>query len=398
MFKKLPFILLGIIACVMAFGSMIPLSIKSLLYGLSASIKSLIVFALPMIVFGLIFRAALTMAKNATWVIGLLVGGVAGSTFLALLMAHMVGLGLASADINMELAQAASTLPIGMHLNIPSIMRTDVAMASAIVLGLLGAFFAPRPAEKLAAVLDVCVGYLLRAITYGIPFFVTGFIVKLQHEGTIGLLVEKYALIFAVMSAAQIGYTLFLYWATAGFSFSGFIRNLGPMIPAAISGFSTMSSAASLPPLIQGVQATTRYPFMARITAPLLVNIHMIGECFTIVILAYAILKSYGIPLPGWDKLFPFAGFFFLARFSVAAVPGGGIWAVVELLKDYFGFTSEMITLMTTLYILFDPILTTTNVLGDGVLAQALDRALHHLPRLRSSLAPAPGAEVRSRF
>ena len=67
-----------------------------------------------------------------------------------------------------------------------------------------------------------------------------------------------------------------------------------------------------------------------------------------------------------------FACYFVMAKFSVAAVPGGGILVMLPILERYLGFDATMLSLITALYILFDPIITCANVLGNGGFAMGL--------------------------
>jgi Na+/H+-dicarboxylate symporter len=50
----------------------------------------------------------------------------------------------------------------------------------------------------------------------------------------------------------------------------------------------------------------------------------------------------------------------------VAAVPGGGIIVMLPVLEQHLGFSNEMLSLIMMLYILFDAVSTTANVLGNG--------------------------------
>jgi hypothetical protein len=49
-----------------------------------------------------------------------------------------------------------------------------------------------------------------------------------------------------------------------------------------------------------------------------------VGDCFAIPIFAFAVLKNFGHFEPAFMDYFIFAVYFMLAKFSVAAVPGGG--------------------------------------------------------------------------
>ncbi len=95
-------------------------------------------------------------------------------------------------------------------------------------------------------------------------------------------------------------------------------------------------------------------------------NIHLIGDCLAIPIFAYAVMKSYGIAEPSLYGYLVFLIYFIAAKFSVAAVPGGGILVMLPILESFFGFNSDMLSLITALYILFDPVITCGNVLGNG--------------------------------
>ena len=55
-----------------------------------------------------------------------------------------------------------------------------------------------------------------------------------------------------------------------------------------------------------------------------------------------------------------------IAKFAIAAVPGGGILVMLPVLEKYLGFNSDMPSLITALYILFDIFFTMANVLSNG--------------------------------
>ena len=60
------------------------------------------------------------------------------------------------------------------------------------------------------------------------------------------------------------------------------IRNI---LPAAMTGFSTMSSAAAMPFTIAGAKRNAHYKELAGSVIPATVNIHLVGDCFAIPIL-----------------------------------------------------------------------------------------------------------------
>ena len=116
------------------------------------------------------------------------------------------------------------------------------------------------------------------------------------------------------------------------------------MMPVSMSGFSAMSSVISMPLSIIGAENNTN-------RCPITVNIHLVGDCFVIPILAYAILKSYGLAEPTLFNYFIFTFYFVLAKFSVAPIPGGGIIVMLPILEQYLGFNTNMMSLITALFI-----------------------------------------------
>ena len=157
-------------------------------------------------------------------------------------------------------------------------------------------------------------------------------------------------------------------------NFSRFLNALKNMMPSMVAGFSTMSSAAAMPLTMMGVEKNVKNAPLVRSIIPATVNIHLIGDCFAIPIFAYAILKNFELPEPSFLTYLLFTFYFVLAKFSVAAIPGGGIIVMLPLLENYLGFNAEMMSLITALYILFDPVITSANVLGNGGFAIIMDQ------------------------
>ena len=110
-------------------------------------------------------------------------------------------------------------------------------------------------------------------------------------------------------------------------------------------------------------------------------SIHLIGDCIAIPCFAFAILKSYGYPAPTFYTYLIFTIYFVIAKFSVAAVPGGGILVMLPVLEQHLGFNAEMLSLITALYILFDPVITSANIIGNGALTKFVDHNRTHIKR-----------------
>ena len=385
MFRQMPFILIIVILTTLLLNPLLPIELKQFLYATSLSIKSIIIIILPLIIFALLFKAAVTLANEATKIIGLILVLVCCSNFIATFLSHYVGIWIYHFDLSMISPEGTNSLTPLWSWEPFKLIENNKAMFAGIILGIIAAKFYPQTANKTANKLSKLVEKLLNLIIYFIPLFVAGFVVKLQFEGVVGTIIKDYGSIFIIIAIAQFSYILLAYLLLSNTKIKSFINSVKNMIPAAISGFSTMSSAASMPLTIIGAENNAKNKSLASSVIPATVNIHLIGDCFAIPILAYAILKSFGIEEPSLVSYLIFACFFVLAKFSVAAIPGGGIIVMLPILETYLGFTADMMSLITALYILFDPIITCTNVLGNGAFAKMMDKLIYFMGKSKKS-------------
>ena len=373
MFRKMPFILLAVILAILLFAPIIPLELKQLLYSISLSIKSIIVLILPFVIFGLLLKTVITLSNSATKIIGMILVCVCCSNFIATFFSHYVGIGIYHLNFSMIIpAKTLDLLPLWVF-EPPKLIANDKAMFAGIILGFILSRLLPHKSVTIAHKIDHIIRIILGVIVYLIPLFVAGFIIKLQYDGVVAVIIKDYSLIFLLIAMAQYVYIGFAYFCLNKFQLSGLMYNLKNMLPAAISGFSTMSSAASMPLTIIGVENNTKNKELSRAVIPVTVNIHLIGDCFAIPIFAYAVLKSFGMDEPSLLTYLIFTVYFVIAKFSVAAIPGGGIIVMLPILETYLGFNSAMMSLITALYILFDPVITSANVLGNGAFAKMID-------------------------
>lgn len=370
----MPLILLLFLVLVIMFHDAIPVKIQSILYALSLSIKSGILFCLPLIIFGLLFNVTIQLANQATKVILMILAAVCCSNFVSTLLSRSIGGFVYQFDLSVVSPHQLAELAPAWSFELPKLIANDKAMILAVFLGLTLRYFRPTLAKKIAEPLGRAVNRALSVFTYIVPFFILGFIVKLGHDGAIMMIIHDYSLIFLVILLSVFSYIALLYFLSCNLKFAKFIASLKNMLPAGITGLSTMSSAAAMPFTIVGTEKNAQHPALARSVIPMTVNIHLIGDCFAIPILAFAILKSFDLPAPQLTEYLIFALYFVIAKFSVAAIPGGGIIVMLPILESYMGFNAPMLSLITALYILFDPIITCANVLGNGGFALLIDK------------------------
>ncbi len=394
---KLPLILMAEIILCLAFGDLIPTPLKTAFYTLSVLLKNILITALPFIIFSILFSSLGALKKGAFTFTALAFALVVASNYASTSLGGFLGVHfLDHIDIaSYDNATAQQLIPLWeTHLTPETLknitgfwglkilhsLSNDMALFAGIVCGLFLAFTGHNKTKRLSQKMKhLAFSFLQKGFIPLIPLFILGYILNMQHGGLLNSIFQDYFAIITLIVTLTFSYIIFLYGVASAFKIAKWRRSLKNMFPAAITGFSTMSSASALPLVIDGVEKNTGHE-ASKGVVPISINIHLIGDCFAISILALTILVSFGHPLPTLEEYMLFTLFFVLAKFAVAAVPGGGILVMIPILEKYLGFTPEMLSLITALYILFDPIVTSANVLGNGAFAQIFEKiyALFH--------------------
>ncbi|MDR1255573.1 MAG: cation:dicarboxylase symporter family transporter [Puniceicoccales bacterium] len=375
MLKKTPIILLILIIAAFSCGSLVPVPLLRAFLGISLTLKSVILFLLPLLICGLLFSTFHRLGGNASRIVAIVLSVLCCSNFFATYLSHFIGKAVySSMEISLtQISSASELLPL-FNCQLPKIIPNALAM----VLGILGGIFIPKimpkHIAKLSGAVDLFVSQLLRGISWIIPPFLFGFLLKIRYDGLVVLLIRQYAPIVVTIIAAMAIYLFLFFFFASGMRFGKALSCLKNMVPPVICAFGSMSSASALPYTIVAVEKNAANKSLAKSTVSLATNVHLMGDCIAIPILIYAILKSYGFPQPPPVLYLVFTLQFVIAKFSVAAVPGGGIMVMLPIIEHCFGFNGAMSSLIFSLYILLDPICTSANVLGNGALAQLIDR------------------------
>ncbi len=371
----LPLILITEIILCLWFGDFISLEVKSALYAISLTIKGILLMVLPFLIFSFLTASIGTLKKGAISFIVVAFSLVVISNFFATSVAGFLGvITLETLGAIHPFQENNQSLKPLWDINIPSFISNDLALALGIISGFIVSFLNISFLQNTALNLqNMALVFLRKCFIPLIPIFVLGFILKMDYEGILDIIVQDYFAVFLAITCIAYGYIIILYGVSCGFNFQRWRTRIQVMLPAVMTGFSTMSSASALPLITAAAERTTKNTVVTGII-PLSINIHMIGDCFSLSILALAILSSFGMPMPSPQEFLMFAFFFVLARFSVAAVPGGGVIVILPVLEAYLGFSPEMLSLILALYILFDPIATSANVFGNGAFALIFEK------------------------
>ncbi len=377
---KVPILLILSLIFVGLFNSFIPNSVNEILYALSLTIKDIIMLILPILIFSLLFKSITGMAKEAPQLITVLLIAIFLSNLISTMLAYIPANMSYNLALSIPLPQNEfQSLKPAWEVKLPKLIPNDIALFLGLGLGLLGIRLNLNFTKVLSNYLDKVTGLILKVINFSLPIFILGFIVKFNHDKMITVMLKDYSVVFLIIIISQLAYLLLLYFCSANFNIVRMLNYLRNMIIPAITGLTTMSSAAAMPTTIIAVEKNAsslgeKVKNLAKSIVPATVNVHLIGDCFAIPILAYSILKVYELPNPSFIAYFIFALYFVLAKFSVAAIPAGGIIVMLPILQSQMNFNTEMSALITTMYILFDAVITSINVLGNGAFALIISK------------------------
>ncbi len=380
MWKKLSVGLPAQLALIIVFallaGHLIPLEIKSWSYAISVTLKDLLMLVMPFIIFAYIFSCLVSFRHGTVSFLAGLLGSICLSNFVCTLIAFGTCYYLIQFMGHLPThTEMGHVLDPAWSIYIPKLLTNDVALFGGIFSALAMAYATPDLGHRAGERLKSTASWILNRLFIPLlPLFVLGFVLKIEYEGRLLHALTTYAPVVLLFVTCQIVYIAFLFGVAANFRLQAWYRSILNALPAGLTGFSTMSSLAAMPLTLKAAQANTQDNPLVDVIVPATVNIHLMGDSIAIPTMALAIMTSYGMGVPEVGVYLIFAFYFVMNKFAVAAVPGGGILVMMPVLQQYLGFNDEMLSLIMMLYILFDALITTANVMGNNVFAILFSR------------------------
>jgi Na+/H+-dicarboxylate symporter len=344
----------------------------SIFYTISIVLKDVLMLLLPFVVFSYLCSAVLSLQGKATS----LIFGVFGLVIVSNIINVFTAYGAAEAffgflkPISLEAIQSQSTIEALWRLPFSSFLTADKAMFLGLIIGFIGNLSGARLVTQAVTTLKNWTTIALNiAFIPFLPVYVFGFVLKIGFEGALGTLATAYAPVFFLSFATIQAYLFFWYAVGCNGNMRATFTAIRNMLPAWLTGFSTMSSAATLPVTLKCVEANTHNPQLTNFVVPATANVHMIGDGINITLTSLALLAMSGTPLPSFTAFLAYVGAYVVTKFSGSGVPGGGMIILLPVVEKHLGLSSELCSLVATLYILQDSLMTASNVAGNGALA-----------------------------
>jgi Na+/H+-dicarboxylate symporter len=355
------------------------LEVKSVLYTVSTVLKNILIFLLPFLVLPYIFNSLSDLKDQGALLIILILLGVAVSTFAAIIYGYGV-VQLITSYISIKpytIALDQDQIFSYINLSLPSI-PVELSLVLGAIAGIVQSH---RPSQKVAKFFAkyqyASDFFFAKLFTPILPLYILGFLMKIAHDGDFGALFHSFKGLFLCMIAAQIIY-IFGYFliGSAGF-INRALRAFKNAMPAFITGFSSISSMVTLPVTLQVAYENTKNFKIADLTIPTTVNCHAVGDAIGLTILSLCIYYFTNGSLPDFSTFVVFAGILTLAQSGAVSVAGGSVIIIVPYLQKTFGFTPEMIGLITAISVFIEPWGTGCNILGNSgyvIIVERLNR------------------------
>ena len=379
--KKLPVQLILCLSVGLIFGNVISLGIANIFYTISCFIKDVLMYALPFIIFTYLWAAIISFGNRGAILISITVFFLIAANACALLTAYGLGSLILPAIISGSIPHIVhdATVHVTSLWNIPDwqIIKPPHGMIAGILLGFITLM---TKSSWLNQTSQQCRSAATKGLQKGfipfLPLYVLGFVIKLSRDGQLTNLMQGYAHAFMFICVLMTMYITFWYFVGNAFNIKKTIASMREMLPAGITGFTTMSSSASMPVTLAATEKNLNDRPFANFIIPASVNPHMVGDGLCITVTALALLLMAGKPIPPLSIFLIYTLNYCLVKFSAAGVPGGGVIVILPVVRDYLGLDEASTALLQTIYLLQDPIMSSANVMGNGAFAMVTHRLL----------------------
>lgn len=362
------------------FGKSLPLIVTKGCYTISLLFIDAVLFFLPIVIFSYLFNALVNIEKKGPVLVLSLIGLICLSNATAIIFAYSVGnLVIPYLSININIIDTNNFLEPFFRMPLKHGIRSDFVALSAFMLSYCVVKFRQKYTTifaftrfmlKLQSLINEG---LKKAFLPFLPVYVLGFMLKMASDGTLSFLYKQYLPVFGLNVGVSFLYVM-IFYKLVSVDYKSFKALIINMLPAGITGFSTMSGTVTMPVTLSCAEKNVEQKNLSRLVIPTASNMHMIGDDITITITALAVLTLHHKGVPNFIDFLPFVMGFCLAKLACVGIAGASLLVVLPVLKEHLGFSAEMVSLITTLYVLHDPFGTFHNVMGNGAFAIAAER------------------------
>lgn len=335
-------------------------------------------FAIPLIILGLVTVAIADIGKGAGKMLLLTVAIAYGSTVIAGTISYMTGAtvfpSMIDTGVSLNAVSSVEEPAPFFRVTIPPMMNVMTALVMAFMLGLGLASLEKNHLKNVAHDFEeIIIKTIKAAIIPLLPLYIFGIFLNMTYVGQVFAILTVFIKIIGVIFLIHIGILILQFCIAGGFAKKNPFRLLWTMMPAYFTALGTQSSAATIPVTLEQTKKNGVSEDVAGFTVPLCATIHMSGSMLKIVACALALMMMKGMTYD-FGMFFGFICMLAITMVAAPGVPGGAIMAALGVLQSMLGFDQEAQALMIALYIAMDSFGTACNVTGDGAIAIIIDK------------------------
>jgi len=371
-------ILIAVVFCIFSYPYLSDSTVANF-YSISLLLKGILVFVLPFLIMSAIGTAFAKIPKGGFGFAIFILCAICVSNFINLMISYGFGTIIMSGNNGtLEIAsEAVKKIEPSFSIAFPALISNGMALVIGLVSGICCSLFSLKKLENVINGINRWVMLFMSKIFIPfLPLFIAGFLLKLFAEGELFALIQSQFANSIAMIGLLVAYVFVWFCIASSFNFTKLKEIFNNIAPAMITAFSTMSSAAALPLSLKAAEKNTNDEILANSVIPISMNLHMLGDTICIPIMSLIVISGFGHRMPTFLEFATFGLFFVLNKFAGAGIPGGTIMVSLPILQKTLGFSPEMLGLITTIYIVFDPLATTGNVTANGIFVIFIQKIL----------------------
>lgn len=257
----------------------------------------------------------------------------------------------------------------------PCWWAADKGVLLGMIFGLVAAFWQNARLQLSLTRLAKLMEYILtKGFARLIPLFVLGFTAHMTQSGLLTQNLKAYTGLLASLLFFLVIYLAGLFFISAGGRLHVWRSHVKALLPAGTLALTSGCSLSTMPWTIAGTAKNLQNPNLAQAVIPATTNIQQIGDAVANAFFCFLIYTHFFGKVPDMGMWLAFSGVFLMARFATAAMIGGAIFVMLPIYETYLHFNAEMIALILALNVIFDPIITSCNVMANGALCRVFER------------------------
>lgn len=341
---------------------------------------SFLSFTIPLIIVGFVIPGIAELGTGAGKLLAITAGIAYGSTLLAGSLAFVTDsvffpMFLTShSELFSHANPEDALLPGLIGIDMPPVMGVMTALILSFVLGIGIAVTQSETLKKVTNEFQEIIKRVIETIIIPLlPIHILGVFTNMTHAGQVGLILQVFIKVFAIVIALHVVMILLQYTVACTIAKKNPIASLKKMIPAYFTALGTQSSAATIPVTLESAKKTGIKEKIADFVIPLCATIHLAGSTITLTSCSMAILMLNGQTVSA-SVMLPFIAILGVAMVAAPGIPGGAVMAALGFVQSILGFNDTMCSLLIALYIAQDSFGTACNVTGDGAIAILVDK------------------------